>query len=50
MIDEKNERAYLEASSLRNKSLYERHGFECIGEIQIGDSPTAYPMVRDSKN
>ena len=48
MIDEKNERAYLEASSLRNKSLYERHGFECVGEIQIGDSPTAYPMIRDS--
>ena len=50
MIDEKKERAYLEASSLRNKSLYERHGFECIGAVQVGDSPTAYPMIRDSKN
>ena len=48
MVDEKKERAYLEASSPRNKSLYERHGFECIGEVQIGDSPTAYPMIRDA--
>ena len=50
MIDEKKERAYLEASSERNMSLYERHGFECIGKIQINDSPPAFPMIRESKN
>ena len=46
MIDEKNEKAYLEASSERNMSLYERHGFECMGRIQINDSPAAFPMIR----
>ena len=50
MVDEKKEKAYLEASSLRNKSLYERHGFECMGEVKIGNSPTAFPMIRDAKS
>ena len=49
MIDERNEKAYLEASSERNMSLYERHGFECMGRIQINDSPTAFPMIRQRK-
>ena len=49
MIDEKNEKAYLEASSERNMSLYERHGFECMGRIQINDSPAAFPMIRQKK-
>ena len=49
MIDEKNEKAYLEASSERNMSLYERHGFECMGRIQINDSPPAFPMIRQKK-
>lgn len=38
--------AYLESSNPRNISLYKRHGFEVIGEIQIGSSPTMYPMLR----
>jgi ribosomal protein S18 acetylase RimI-like enzyme len=38
--------AYLEASSPRNKALYERHGFEVLGEIQAGSSPTMWPMLR----
>ena len=38
--------AYLEASSPRNKSLYERHGFEEIGVIQSGGSPPMWPMIR----
>lgn len=37
---------YLEATSLLNKRLYERHGFEEIGLIQSGDSPPMWPMVR----
>ena len=28
----------------------ERHGFECMGKIQINDSPPAFPMIRESKN
>lgn len=38
--------AYLESSNPRNVSLYKRHGFEVIGEIQVGSSPTMYPMLR----
>ncbi|HVL99234.1 MAG TPA: N-acetyltransferase [Egibacteraceae bacterium] len=38
--------AYLEASSARNRSLYERHGFEVIAEIQVADSPPLWPMLR----
>ncbi|MGB7070245.1 MAG: N-acetyltransferase [Pyrinomonadaceae bacterium] len=38
--------AYLESSNPRNVSLYERHGFEVIGEIQSGTSPTMRPMIR----
>lgn len=38
--------AYLEASSPRNRALYERHGFEVVGEIQAADSPPLWPMLR----
>ncbi len=38
--------AYLESSNPRNISLYKRHGFEVIDEIQVGGSPTLYPMLR----
>jgi len=41
--------AYLEASSARNKALYERHGFEEIGVIQAGSSPPMFPMVRSAR-
>ena len=44
--DRDNELAYLESSNLRNVPLYERHGFEVLGEIQIGTSPTIVPMLR----
>jgi GNAT superfamily N-acetyltransferase len=38
--------AYLEATSARNIPLYERHGFEALGRIQVADSPPVVPMVR----
>jgi ribosomal protein S18 acetylase RimI-like enzyme len=38
--------AYLESSNPRNISLYERHGFEKLGTIQAGTSPTMVPMLR----
>ena len=38
--------AYLESSNPKNISLYERHGFEVIGEIQSGRSPVVHPMLR----
>jgi ribosomal protein S18 acetylase RimI-like enzyme len=38
--------AYLESSNPRNVPLYQRHGFEAIGAIQVGRSPTIVPMFR----
>jgi ribosomal protein S18 acetylase RimI-like enzyme len=38
--------AYLEATSLRNISLYERFGFEAVGRIQTKTSPPIIPMFR----
>ncbi len=43
-----NERAlaYLESSNPRNITLYERHGFEVMGTIQVGAGPVVTPMLR----
>ena len=41
--------AYLESSNPKNVSLYERHGFEIIGEIQSGNSPVIRPMLRRAR-
>jgi GNAT superfamily N-acetyltransferase len=38
--------AYLEATSSRNRALYERHGFESGPEIAVDDSPPLWPMWR----
>ena len=38
--------AYLEATSPRNIPLYQRHGFEPLGSIQVADAPPIVPMVR----
>lgn len=38
--------AYLESSNPRNVPLYERFGFEVIGEIRAGSSPVMHPMLR----
>jgi len=38
--------AYLESTSPRNLSLYERLGFERLGTIQVGSSPPIFPMAR----
>ena len=38
--------AYLESSNPLNVPLYERFGFEVIAEIQAGDSPAIWPMLR----
>jgi GNAT superfamily N-acetyltransferase len=39
--------AYLEATSPRNRNLYERHGFKVIGVIQSGSSPPMWAMLRE---
>ncbi len=38
--------AFLEASSLESIPLYQRHGFEVLGTIQVGASPPITPMLR----
>jgi GNAT superfamily N-acetyltransferase len=38
--------AYLESSNPRNISLYQRHGFEVMGEIRVGKAPLVTPMLR----
>jgi GNAT superfamily N-acetyltransferase len=40
---------YLEATSPRNVPLYERHGFEALGSIQVADSPPVVPMLRQPR-
>jgi len=38
--------AYLESSNPKNVPLYQRHGFELLGIIQVGSSPQMFPMLR----
>jgi ribosomal protein S18 acetylase RimI-like enzyme len=45
-LDNEGAMAYLESSNKKNISLYLRHGFEVVGEIQIHESPIVTPMVR----
>lgn len=46
MLDESGTTAYLESSNPANISLYQRHGFEIMGEIRIGTAPLVTPMLR----
>jgi ribosomal protein S18 acetylase RimI-like enzyme len=48
-VDRDKAPAYLESSNPRNVPLYERHGFEALGSIQVGSSPTVVPMLRRSR-
>lgn len=49
IIDSAGLPAYLESSNPRNISLYARHGFEAMGEIQVGSSPVMTPMHRAAR-
>ena len=48
--DHVNKYAYPESSNPRNIPLYERHGFEFLGTIQVNTSPSIFPMVRKPRN
>jgi ribosomal protein S18 acetylase RimI-like enzyme len=41
--------AYLESTNPANITLYQRHGFEIRGKIQIGSSPPLFPMLRPAR-
>jgi ribosomal protein S18 acetylase RimI-like enzyme len=49
IIDETRMPAYLESSNPRNISLYERHGFDVMGEIRTASSPVMTPMYRGAR-
>jgi GNAT superfamily N-acetyltransferase len=38
--------AYLEASKPANIPFYKRHGFEVLGTVQVGASPSIFSMMR----
>lgn len=39
--------AYLEATSAHNRRLYQRHGFEVVGELTLPSGPPLWPMWRN---
>jgi ribosomal protein S18 acetylase RimI-like enzyme len=47
--DREHLQAYLWSSNPLNISLYERHGFKISGMIQVGSSPSIFPMLRCSR-
>jgi GNAT superfamily N-acetyltransferase len=47
--DREHRPAYLWSSNPLNTSLYERHGFEIVGTIQVGSSPSIFPMMRHAR-
>jgi ribosomal protein S18 acetylase RimI-like enzyme len=46
IVDAEGAAAYLESSNPKNVPLYERHGFEVLGEIAPADFPGLTPMLR----
>jgi len=48
-VDNDNKLAYLESTNEANLSLYRRHGFELVGNIQAGNSPSLFPMIREPR-
>jgi ribosomal protein S18 acetylase RimI-like enzyme len=47
--DREHALAYLESSNPTNIPLYQRHGFEVLGTIQMGSSPPIVPMLRAAR-
>jgi GNAT superfamily N-acetyltransferase len=50
LCDSEKYPAYLEATSPLSIPLYERFGFERMGEIQAGKSPVLVPMLREPRD
>ena len=48
-VDRSHQPAYLESSNPRNITLYERHGFEVTGRIDIDDGVSMTPMWRPGR-
>lgn len=48
-VDNSKKLAYLESTNEANLTLYRRHGFELVGNIQAGNSPPMFPMIREPR-
>ena len=47
-LDARGEPAYLESSTPRSRALYQRHGFEVVGELNLpSDGPPLWRMWRE---
>ncbi|MGX9425045.1 MULTISPECIES: GNAT family N-acetyltransferase [Bradyrhizobium] len=49
LFDRDHVAAYLESTNPANIPLYQRHGFEVLGTIQVGASPPLFPMLRRAR-
>ena len=49
IVDRHQMPAFLESTNTANLSIYKRHGFELLDEVQVGNSPTRYPMLRPAR-
>jgi GNAT superfamily N-acetyltransferase len=49
LCDQDHLAAYLESTNSANIPLYQRHGFELQGTIQVGSSPPLFPMLRRAR-
>jgi ribosomal protein S18 acetylase RimI-like enzyme len=47
--DQDHVAAYLESTNPANITLYQRHGFELRGTIQVGSAPPLFPMFRPAR-
>ena len=48
-VDRGRRTAYLESTNPANIPLYQRHGFEVMGTIQVKDAPPLFPMIRRAR-
>ena len=49
LCDDDKMPAYLESTNRANLTLYQRYGFDLLNEIQIGNSPPVYTMIRQPR-
>jgi hypothetical protein len=47
--DDEGMPAYLEATTERNRALYERHGFVALGPLELPGGPTMQAMWREPR-
>ncbi|MDU8944931.1 GNAT family N-acetyltransferase [Ovoidimarina sediminis] len=49
ICDRAGQPVYLESSNPANLSIYRRHGFECLAEVQLPGTPKRFPMLRAAR-